>query len=190
MPVAQPPRPRRTRPLASSSIVPLPPPEPIDDIAGPFSFWGSIYDFDGHKIATGFAGPDEDKVVVANAVEGYKRPAPQEYVEDDLPTTRTFVGAYQPSWRLGRNPIIKEPDERGRSRRIRNNVEGEDSTTRWFVGKEYLLYYPVVAYSRDLRPQNPFSDLSSLSSLSDDSDVEVDVKTASPSQGERSNPKP
>lgn len=138
----------------------------------------------GSKIANGFAGPG-DRVVIANAVGGYTRPKDRDNrVERDLPAVRTFIGAYQPSWKLGRAPIIKELEKRGRSRRMDTVVEDPDDVeTRWFVGKERLLHCPVVVYTRDLERSNPLNDMSSLSSLSDDSDIEVDHKNTA-SEGE------
>ncbi len=157
-----------------SKIVPLPLPEPIDDTPGPFSFWGSIYDFDGRKIAHAFSGVSEDKMVIAHTVEGYKRPRTTGYmVGGNLPPRRTFVGTCQPSWGLGANPIIKELGKR----RSRVNDVG-DHGTRWFIGKEDLLRCPVIVYSKSLPSPNPFTDLSSLSSLSESSDTEVVVRTS------------
>ncbi|KAF9451451.1 hypothetical protein P691DRAFT_773119 [Macrolepiota fuliginosa MF-IS2] len=171
---------QKTRVLSKN--VYLPPPEPISNVAGPFTFWGSIYDFDGNKIATAFAGPEEDKVIVATAVGGYTRSKPTEYAEGEPPATRTFIGTCQPSWRLGRDPIIEELGKKQRPRRVGDMFQGGNHETRWFVGKECLLYRPVVVYSRDLLTSNPFSDLSSLSSLSDDSDIEVDIGIPTHSQ--------
>lgn len=188
-----------TRTPSPSPVIDLSPlPSNVEDIAGPFTFWGSIYDHDGIKFADGFAGPG-DKVVVANVVEGYARhlqgrigPNNVEHVdEDEVPISRTFIGACQPSWRLGKSPIIKELGKRGRARRIPDDTEKQDSAgTRWFVGKERLLYLPVVAYTRNLQPSDPFNDLSSLSSLSsDDSDVEACPESVVPPVSETSPPK-
>ncbi|KAJ3574595.1 hypothetical protein NP233_g1665 [Leucocoprinus birnbaumii] len=174
-------------------------PSDVEDIAGPLTFWGTIYDFNGEKYADGFAGPGA-KAIVAKVIEGYTGdiqgqagPNNVEHVdEDEVPISRVFIGTCQPSWRLGKSPIIKEIGKRGKNkgRRIPDEEEFQDSgdTSRWFVGKERMLYLPVVAYAEDLSTPNPFSDLSSLSSLSslsDESDVEVHaeptIRTASSS---------
>jgi hypothetical protein len=173
-------RPRRTvqPPVQTPSLrqlIPLPSPEPVENTDN-FSFWGSIYDMNGSKIAVGFADEDNE-VVVANAVEGYKRSKVAESVsEDDLPASRIFVGAYQPSWGLGSSPIIKDLKRGRRPRRI-NDEDVGDTELRWYIGKESLLHRSVVARTRDL-PTNLFSDMSSLSSLSDDSDADVDGNTS------------
>ncbi|KXN85897.1 hypothetical protein AN958_10739 [Leucoagaricus sp. SymC.cos] len=162
----------------------LPPlPDNVKDVSGPFSFWGTIYDWTGTKFADGFAAPG-DKVILANVVEGYSKPSPRRVrpgdLGEDLPASRVFIGTCQPSWGLGRRPIIKESGKRGRSRPAR--VEEYEASTKacWFVGKEHPLYWPVVAYVRDLPALSPFSDLSSLSSLSDGSDDEAQVQIPTP----------
>lgn len=158
-----------------SRVIPLPLPEPISDLSGPFSFWGSIYDLEGEKIANAFSGVDEGKVVIAQAVEGYERPRITEYAVENNPSpTRTFVGACQPSWGFGANPIIKELGRR----RSRVHSGLGDCGTRWFVGKEYLLHCPVVPHDQNLLSPNLFSDLSPLSPLSDASDHEEGSRTS------------
>jgi len=93
---------------------------------------------------------------------------------DEIPISRTFIGACQPSWRLGETPIIKELGGR-RSNRVRGH---ETSTvTRWFIGKECLLHLPVIAFARNLHTPSPFNDLSSLSSLSSNFDVKAGLKS-------------
>ena len=93
---------------------------------------------------------------------------------DEIPISRTFIGAYQPSWQLGKTPIIKELGGR-RSNRIRGH---ETSTvTRWFIGKERLLHLPVIAFARNLHTPSPFNDLTSLSSLSSNFDVKAGLKS-------------
>jgi len=93
---------------------------------------------------------------------------------DEIPISRTFIGACQPSWRLGETPIIKELGGR-RSNRVRGH---ETSTvTRWFIGKERLLHLPVIAFARNLHTPSPFNDLSSLSSLSSNFDVKAGLKS-------------
>jgi hypothetical protein len=159
----------------STQLIALPSPETIEN-AERFSFWGSIYDMNGSKIAVGFADEDHE-LVIANTVEGYTRPKADEPVsEDELPASRIFVGAYQPSWGLGSSPIIRDLKGRRGRRRI-NDADVDDTELRWYIGKESLLHRSVVVRSEDL-PTNPFSDMSSLSSLSDDSDVEMDGNTS------------
>lgn len=173
-------KPRQTvqltlQPRAQSSslpeLIPLPSSEAVEATENA-SFWGSIYDINGRKIAVGYADEDNE-IVFANAVEGYTRSEVAESVsEDDLPAKRTFVGAYQPSWGLGSSPIIKDLRGSRRPRRINGgNMNG--TGFRWYIGKEKLLYCSMVARTGDL-PTYLFSDMSSLSSLSDDSDVEAD----------------
>jgi hypothetical protein len=157
----------------------------VEDIPGPLSFWGTIYDSEGNKFANGFAGPG-DNVIVANVMDGYTMTnqghlGPNNVELDnevEITTPREFIGACQPSWGLGKTPIIKEIGRRGRSRIVRDEEEQQGVTaSRWFVGKERLLHWPVVAYTTSLKV---FSDMSSLSSLSDVSDIEVDLELPAP----------
>jgi len=101
-----------------------------------------------------------------------------EYIDaDEIPISRTFVGACQSSWRLGKSPIIRELGGR-RINRVRGEQRHEAAgVTRWFVGKERPLHLPVIAFARNLRTPKTFDDLSSLSSLSGNSDVEAGLKS-------------
>jgi len=179
----------------------FPSPEPITEDPSSYTYWGNVYDYDGKRIATAFKGSQEDGMVVVNPVQGYTKIQSQRQRESttsplpsapheppyDPPKPRTFIGAYQPLWDLGDNPIITDLEEwsdldvqKKRGRR-KHRVHVDDEDVRWFVGEKRLLYCPVVAYTRELPESstlNPFSDLSSLSSLSDESDVEVEVEVA------------
>lgn len=150
------------------------PPAPVVDsavlfddtraIKGICMLGGSISDFMTTELTTSSVNPGDNQ---GHAVSRSSR-----HIDvDEIPIPRTFIGACQPSWRLGKTPIIKELGGR-RSNRIRGH---EASTvTRWFIGKERLLHLPVIAFARNLHTPSPLADLSSLSG---NFDVEAGLKS-------------
>jgi len=137
------------------------------DTTDPFSLRGRISNREATKFGCSIVDPGNN--------QGYT--VPNNIDADEIPISRTFIGACQPSWRLGKTPIIKESGRR-RTHWARGNEGRQTSASRrWFVGKESLLYLPVIAYARNLQTPHRFSDLSSLSSLSGNSDVEAGLKS-------------
>ena len=159
--------------LGSSNGVRAPPAPVIDSavlfddtraIKGTCMLGGSISDSVATKLTTTSVNPVDNR---RHAVSRNSR-----HIDiDEFPISRTFIGACQPSWGLGETPIIRELGGR-RSNRVRGSA-----VAHWFVGKEHPLRLPVIAFARNLKTPNPFSDLSSFSSLSGNSDVEAGLKS-------------
>jgi len=106
-------------------------------IRGPETYWATMYAVSGEKIGRAFVGEDgnDDTVVVRRLQDG----------------KRVFVGAVQPSWGLGPDPVLKDLDP------IPEKHIANSSRKRHYVGNKAALYYRT-APKLTSRPTSPVSD--------------------------------
>jgi hypothetical protein len=114
-----------------------------------------MYSVTGEKIGRAFVGEDgKDDVVIVRPLHDAKR---------------VFVGAVQPSWGLGPDPVLKDLDPISTAKDMINGQR-----RRYYIGNKAILSYrtapnpPVTGEFEEVYKWDLYDDFSSLSSLEDD----------------------
>ncbi|KAF8154885.1 hypothetical protein B0H34DRAFT_541583 [Crassisporium funariophilum] len=151
------------------------------------TIFGALYDLTGRRMGTGFVdSAGEGAVLYAPTVSmvQQQQAQPTKMPKPKPPKPKKkhiFVGAVQPSWRVGRNPIIKEKNALPRRKKLAGGkgtgiYPGVDAVekTRFFIGDPAFLRRRVKTARSDYCELG-LDELSPLSSLEDTDEEAEDI---------------